>query len=320
MKPSSLTPFVPALILPFLALAAPAQQMTGTSHPDDTSESTVQTDHYVKPSKADVPAYQDSYPATSSQPRLLIREQGSSVSPVDAGGGPSPASVAVTVQGVPYVPAAPAPIETANAAVARAGADPSDGQIVLDVPSRPHELHRGILMHARLRESLSTQRTPEGAVFTAELLSDVGHHGEVMLPAGSLIRGHVTSVHGGKRITGGASMHLRPETVSLPDGTLYHLDAQLTDLNSTQDLRVNDEGTIVLRSNAKAAAAVVGGIAGTAAVTGAVIGGGVGAAVGAIAGAGVATAVYLKRDVQESLPAGTDVIFALDQALVITPR
>jgi hypothetical protein len=141
-----------------------------------------------------------------------------------------------------------------------------------------------------------------------------------MLPAGSLIRGRVTSVHGGKRITGGAAMHLEPESISLPDGTLYRLQAQITDINSTQDLRVNDEGTIVLRSNPKAAAAVVGGVTATAAITGAVVGGGVGAAVGAVAGAGVATVVYLKREVQEVIPPSTDVIFALDQPLVVTPR
>ena len=157
-------------------------------------------------------------------------------------------------------------------------------------------------------------------MFTAELLNDASQRGEVMLPAGSLIRGHVSSVHGGKRISGGAAMHLRPDTVSLPDGTLYQLNAQITDLDSTQDLRVNDEGTIVLRSHPKAAAAVVGGVTGTAAVAGAVLGGGVGAAIGAVAGAGIATAVYLKREVQEVLPPNTNVIFALEEPLLITPH
>ena len=83
---------------------------------------------------------------------------------------------------------------------------------------------------------------------------------------------------------------------------------------------MKDEGTIVVRSSPKAAAAVVGGVAATAAVTGAVVGGGVGAAVGALAGAGVATAVYLRRDLQEHVPVGTDVVFALDEGLTVTPR
>ena len=320
MMPNLLKPVLPVLILPFLALAAPAQTMEGTSHPEQMQDSTAQTDHYVKPTHAGaapaaVPAYQDSFPATgpAPQPALITREP----VPVPASELPSvvPASSSAYV---PYSPAAPQ--QTASVRIAQPETAGSDDGIVVDVPTRPHELNRGSLLHARLREALNTKTTPEGAVFTAELLVDAGHGGEVLLPSGSLIRGHVTSVHGGKRITGGAAMHLRPETVSLPDGTLYHLDAQVTDLNSTQDLRVNDEGTIVLRSNPKAAAAVVGGVTATAAITGAMVGGGVGAAVGAIAGAGVATAVYLKREVQESLPAGTDVIFALDQPLTVTPR
>ena len=195
-----------------------------------------------------------------------------------------------------------------------------DGDIVLEVPSRVHELSRGTLLNARLRETLNTQTTPEGAVFTAELLKDVGHHGEVMFPAGSLIRGHVTDVHGGKRIGGRAALHLEPETISLPDGTLYRLDAQVTDLEGTEDVRVTDEGTIVLRSHPKATVAVLGGVTATAAVTGAVIGGGVGAAIGAIAGAGVGTVWWLKRDVQETLPSGTTLYFALNRPLTVVPR
>lgn len=307
---------LPALFLPFLALGAHAQATTGTSHPDDLPAVTAQSDHYVPPSHKGAPqaapSYQDSFPATEAAPsatpdrRLLSRDAA------------TPAPVAPVVpasdQYRPYVPP-----PTQIAATAPTG-DLADGEIVTSVPMHPHELNRGTLLHAVLREGLSTQTTIQGSTFTAELTADVGHNGEVMLPAGSLIRGHVSEVHGGKRITGGAAMHLRPETISLPDGTLYRIDALITDLDSTQDLKVNDEGTIVLRSNPKAAAAVVGGVTATAAITGAAVGGGVGAAVGAIAGAGVASVVYLRREVQEILPARTNVIFALDEPLTITPR
>ncbi len=315
MQPKALKPALPALLLPFLALACPAQTYSGVAHPEQGTNA-VQTDHYVKPSsrvaaasQTPPPAYQDSYPATGTvpaQPVLLPREAM-----------PAPAQAPASISEAHAVPMS---AETIALPGAGSATDPADGEIVLEAPSRPHELHRGTLLHARLREALNTKTTPEGATFTAELIEDVGHHGEVMLPAGSLIRGHISSIHGGKRISGGAAMHLRPETVSLPDGTLYRLDAQLTAIDSAQDLRVNDEGTVVLHSNAKAAVAVIGGVTATAAVTGAVVGGGVGAAVGAIAGAGVGTAVYLKREVQENLPRGANVIFALDQPLVVTPR
>lgn len=319
MKSSLRKPVLPALILPLLAVTpAFAQQTTGTSHPEQLQD-TIQTDHYVKPSRAAdnvQPAaapYQDSYPATAPapEPKLLPRDAASQTAAAPSNFAPA----APTGLPSPYTPYnAAAPVQTA---AVPAG---SDEGIVLTVPTAPHELNRGTLLHARLREGLNTQTTPEGSVFTAELTADAGHSGEVMLPAGSLIRGHVTSVHGGKRLTGGAAIHLRPETISLPDGTLYRFDAQITDLNSTQDLRVNDEGTVVLRSNPKAAAAVVGGVTATAAITGAVVGGGIGAAVGAVAGAGIASVVYLRREVQEVLPPDTDVIFALNQPLIITPR
>ena len=324
MNRKALKPVLPAILLPFLALSthaqapAPAQQdNTGVANPDQSTVNGTPSDHYVKPSQAastaqtTAPAYQDAYPATAPAPQPALMQRTA----------PPPSASAETLPPPPeYTPYTPAPpVQTARVAPAP-GADPADGEIVLNVPTRPHELNRGTLLHARLREPLNTKTTAEGSVFTAELTADAGHSGEVMLPAGSLIRGHVTSVHGGKRITGGAALHLRPETVSLPDGTLYRLDAQVTDLTSTQDLRVNDEGTVVLRSNPKAAAGVIGGVTATAAVTGAVIGGGVGAGVGAIVGAGVATAVYLKREVQENLPTGTDLILALNTPLTVTPR
>lgn len=330
MNRKAFTPVLPALFLPFLSLPMQGQAMTGTSHPDQATDAPSQTDHYVKPShdtaaqSTAAPAYQDAYPATapaptgpaatSPEPKLYTRD----------GNVPATATTAAPPPSAAYAPysgynsSAPAQSPVLNSRVN--GPDPADGQIVTEIATNPHELNRGTLLHARLREPLNTQTTPEGAVFTAELTADVGHHGEIMFPAGSLIRGHVTAIHSGKRITGGAAMHLRPETISLPDGTLYRLEAQVTDLTSSQDLRVNDEGTVVLRSNPKAAAAVIGGVTGTAAITGAVVGGGVGAAVGALAGAGVATAVYLKREVQENIPADTDVIFALNQPLTITPR
>ncbi len=316
MKRPTLTPFCSVLILPFFAIAAPAQQMTGIAHPEQLADPAAASDHYVKPSQAaaSAPAYQDSYPATVAEPHLLTREAGTPAPIVEA----PPAPASTSSQYVPYRPGVA--VETATVTPAYSGADPSDGQIVTEVPGRPHELNRGTLLRARLRETLNTRDTTEGAVFTAELLADVGHHGEVMLPAGSLIRGHIASVHGGKRIGGSASMRLRPETVSLPDGTLYHLDAQVTDLDGTEEVRVNEEGTVVLRTHPKATIAVLGSVTATAAVTGAVIGGGVGAAVGAIAGAGVATAWWLKRDVQETLPAGTNLFFALEQPLTLSPR
>ena len=39
----------------------------------------------------------------------------------------------------------------------------------------------------------------------------------------------MTEVHGGRRISGGALLHLEPRNVTLPDGTHYIVHAQLID-------------------------------------------------------------------------------------------
>ena len=315
-----LKPVLPAVMLPFLAMSAYGQAAMGTSHPESNTDTANPAEHYAKPTHeapatATTPAYQDSFPATASDPRLLTHEPGDVAA---SAAKPSPAVVAEGLPARSYAPQTTGP--TAELEPEPGVRNAADADIVLSEPTRPTELHRGTLLHARLREQVSTQRTVEGAVFTAELLQNVGHSGVVLLPAGSLIRGRVSAIHGGSRISGGASVHLRPETVSLPDGTLYRLEARVTDVDGTQDLKVNDEGTVVLHSHPKAAAAVVAGVTGTAALTGALVGGGVGAAVGAIAGAGVGTAVYLKRDVQETMPVGTNLIFALEEPLQVSPR
>lgn len=303
---------LPLCLMPFLALPASGQAIVGESHPEKLNDGPIQTDHYVKPAQAgttqnSAPAYQNSFPATEAAPA---------------------AEPELHTHTTPVVPV-PEPVYTGSAAAQPFAAVPSsaeaaerntDGDIVLSVPAVPFQVARGALLHMRLRDSLDTRTTADGSTFTAELLNNVGQPGAVLLPEGSLVRGRVLSVHGGRRISGRASMRLQPETISLPDGTLYHINAQLTDLNSMQNVRVTSEGAVVLRTHPKETAAVLGGVTGTAALTGALVGGGVGAAVGAVAGAGVATVIWLKRDVQESLPAGTDLIFAMEEPLNTTPR
>ena len=184
----------------------------------------------------------------------------------------------------------------------------------------PHQLIDGTLLKARLQQTIATKTTPQGTAFSAELLQDVGHHGEIMLPAGSVLHGRVTAIHGGMRIGGPASIRLQPQTVTLPDGTIYALTADVVDVDGLSDTHVNEEGSIQGKTHPKATAAALGLTTLSAMAAGAVIGGGVGAAVGASIGAGVGAVWWLKRDHQETLPAGTNLTFALGQPLTVSPR
>ena len=325
-------PVLPALALPLLTLTGMAQT-TGVSHPDDPTLDVAQTaspastaDHYVPPSKTAAAARSTAPVAQPYQGQPANSGEAVAYSAT----GPAPiATPAQTAPGLivrqpasalPTTSTTYGPVEPARArqeALASAG---NDDDIVTEVPAGPFELPSGAVLKTRLDTVLGTDTTPVGSPFNAQLLTDAGHHGKVLLPAGSVIHGRVTAAHGGRRITGGAAIRLQPETVTLPDGTSYPLRATVTAIQSDDNLKVNDEGVINSRGNTKATLGVIGGTTAVAAVAGAVVGGGLGAAVGAGIGAGVGTIVWLKQDHQATLPTGTTLFFALDDSLQLTPR
>ena len=195
-----------------------------------------------------------------------------------------------------------------------------DGQIVTSVEDRPGELREGTLLRVRTTETLSTAATEAGTVFSAELTEAVVKDGRVILPAGAVLHGRVTTVHGGRRISGAAAMHLDARTVDLPDGTRYRIHAQLIDTDQTAHTKVDSEGSLVRRDHPKENLAAMGLATGGGAVAGAVVGGGVGAVVGAGIGAGASTIVWLKEDRQAVLPRESLLVFSLVAPMGVTPE
>ena len=218
----------------------------------------------------------------------------------------------------PYVPYRGGAAAGAGAEGSARLADP-DGSIVTSVEERAGEVREGTLLRARIRQSLSTVTTAPGSTFSAALLEPVEKNGRVVLPVGALIEGRVTEVHGGRRITGAATLHLEPRTVTLPDGTHYVIHAQLIDTDQTAHTTVDREGTLVRRDHPKETLAGVGLATGGAAVAGGLVGGGVGALVGAGIGAGAGTSVWLKQDRQAVLPQESMLVFSLTEAMPVMP-
>lgn len=294
MKLNLAIPLAAALVL--LPAANLRAQMTGTSHPEelDDTKPTVPVDgtHYVKPS-----------PSTPI-----------AATPMAATPTPAPVLYQHT--------ATAAPIQTA----AISAADPTlsvtddiNSGVVINVPLGPNELPIGTHLKATLQQPISTKTTASGSRFTAALTADITRNGAVLLPAGSIVYGRIAQIHGGRRISGPSAIRLQPDTVSLPNGTTYKLNADVTDLDNFNDSHVNGEGTIVGNVHPGTTAAAVGFTTTSAVVAGAVIGGGVGAVVGLGVGAGVAGVWWLKHDRQQELPTGTEIVFTLDTPLQINP-
>ncbi len=197
--------------------------------------------------------------------------------------------------------------------------DPDAG-IVTHVPSLPGEIPDGTLLRAKLRESLSTLTTQPGTRFSAEVTEPVMRDGRVVVPVGSVLNGRVTWVRGGKRISGGAGIHIEPKSVTLPDGTQYSLHARVIDTSSWDNTTVDREGTISRRADGKRNAGVMSLTTGGGAAAGAMMGGPAGALIGAGVGAGVSTIVWLKEDKQAELPKDLGLVFSLTMPMAVTPE
>jgi hypothetical protein len=283
MKMKFSLPLAATLLLAGTPLFA---QMTGTSHPEDMDDTRqlapdASDSHYVAPSHSTAVATVTVTAPAPSTPVLIERH------PV---------------------------IQMASSSGLGAVGDP-DGQIVTEVPVGPNELPIGARLKGTLQQPISTQSTLAGSRFTATLSSDVSRNGVVLLPAGSIIYGRITRIHGGRRISGPSAIRLQPESISLPDGTTYPLRAEVTDLDHYADSHVNDEGTIVGNTHPGETAAAVGLTTTAAVVVGAVVAGPVGAGVGLGVGAGASAIWWLKHDRQQELPSGTSIVFTLNTPL-----
>ena len=200
----------------------------------------------------------------------------------------------------------------------RAATYDPDGDIVHPGPLPPGVLDYGTVIRARLLTRVSTAFSEQGDQFRAQVASDVYHDGQVLIPVGSEIDGTVGRVSAG-HFAGRGSIILHPQTVILPDGSRYHLYAQVTSAPGT-NTRVNSEGRITPGSHLKKDGFEYGGAAGAGAVTGAMLAGPAGALAGSVVGAGAVTLHLLLDHPQATLNKGTFLEFSLTQRLNLTPE
>jgi hypothetical protein len=193
-----------------------------------------------------------------------------------------------------------------------------DGDIVHPHPLRPGELQEGTSIRVHLLDRLSTSDTEKGEPFRTRVATDVLQGGQVLIPAGSEIDGRVVAVSSG-HAGGYGTMRLQPESVILPNGTRFRLNAEVTGTPGSRT-RVVGEGTIRADSRVKRDGIEYGGAVGAGAVTGAIVGGPVGALTGSLIGAGAITVHLLVSHPQATLDSGTTLMFMLTDRLYLAPE
>jgi len=84
----------------------------------------------------------------------------------------------------------------------------------------------------QLLSGIHSQVSHEGDQVTAQLLQPIYVDGQVALPAGSLIAGHIARIRPAGRMRRPAELVLRFERITLPDGQDQPLSAMLTELDA----------------------------------------------------------------------------------------
>ena len=285
----------------FLAIVLPASlaagQYSGVSHPDE------------------VPAV-----TTQEAPAEPVYRPTPTIAPVSAPAAPElkPRTVASYEPSAPNRPYNPDAHIVGDEIPSPAESEADlDRNVVTHVDGPANGLAAGATFRTRMLQSFSTKTTAEGSEWQAELVEPMMREGRVLVPTGSIVRGRVTEVHGGRRITGVAMLHLEPIAVTLPDGSSLALHAQVIDTSLYHSTKIDGEGSILHRDHKKEEAAVLALTAGSGAAAGAVLAGVPGALIGAGIGAGVSTAIWLKEDRQAELPRDTQVTFELTRPMSV---
>lgn len=194
-----------------------------------------------------------------------------------------------------------------------------DAGIVTYIPSSANELAEGTNIRVRMTTPLSTRDTTAGSEFKGEVTTAVFKDGRIIIPPGSVLKGRVVSVRQGHHFTGAATLHLRPDMILLPDGTAYHLYAQVIQ-SQAPGTRTDSEGGIEPSSHWKKDTVEYGAAVGVGAVVGAQLAGPHGALVGMGVGAGVVTAHLLMKHPDAAIvPEGSVVTFSLSEPMELTP-
>jgi hypothetical protein len=180
-------------------------------------------------------------------------------------------------------------------------------------------LPAGTALMVKLETTLATFSNKPGDPFQARLTQAVALNGKTIIPAGAMVEGRVTKIAEPRRISGKPTIGILAETLVLPTGERFFLDATLVDTNLGSGTDVNQEGQFKgsghdRRDQLEAGGGTAGGM-----LIGGLVGGPVGVLVGGVVGAGSTGAHWLSKHRSAVLPAGTELTLEINRPLAMTP-
>ena len=192
----------------------------------------------------------------------------------------------------------PAPVAAVPVAAAPAAPLPPPPPARVTVES-------GTSLAIRLVDSLDSETAQQGQTFHATLEAPLAVDGEVVIPAGYDVQGHVVEVQSAGKFEGKSLLALQLDRIQV--GNKHY------SISTTQYRR---EGSSRTKNTAEkvGAGAVIG------AIIGGIAGGGKGAGIGAAAGGGIGGGVQATGKGQQiKLPSETVLTFSLQAPVTVTP-
>jgi hypothetical protein len=256
--------------------------------------------------------------------KRIILSSLAAVAMLVAAGAPVSSSVALAAQKKRTCSCKPTLRRGARATTARAAAKPrvlksnvddyssaaGDGRnaAVVGPVFATYTLDQNQYFRLRMNQTISSDRSRMGDRFKATVITPVYASGVAVVPAGSIVEGHVTSAVPARTRGREGQIAVAFDTLILPDGTKHALDGVLTELQDDRRGQVDAENEVSGRSSEKRSIGYIGGGTAGGAILGGVIGGAKGAGIGAVLGAGAGVAgVMLTKGNEAELRSGTEI-------------
>ena len=179
-------------------------------------------------------------------------------------------------------------------------------------------LPAGTAVKLKLENALTTFSSKNGDPFSGRVTEAVMLEGKPLIPIGATVQGRVTRVSEPRRIAGKPTISIFPETVVLPNGEHYMLNATLVDTSLRDGTDVNSEGQFKGKGYDGKDMTEIGIGTGGGMLAGGLIGGGKGLLIGGAVGATATVAHWLGKRNSAMLPAGTELVMELSRPLAMT--
>jgi len=181
-------------------------------------------------------------------------------------------------------------------------------------------LPTGTALKMKLETTLTTFSNQAGDPFQARVTQPVVVDGKTVIPVGTTVQGRVTKTSEPRRIAGKPTIAIFPETLVLPNGDRFMLNATLVDTNARRSTDITSEGQFKGAGHDGKDLTEIGMGTGGGMLIGGLAGGGKGLLIGGVIGAGATVTHWLSKHRSATLPAGTELVMELNRPMMMNPN